>query len=110
MQKLFSYGTLQLKSVQIQNFGRILNGNTDLLEGYKLNYLEIRNKFVIDSSGTKKHPIITYSGRSNDQIEGVLFDLTEDELKQADKYEVEDYKRIKVKFKSGLIGWVYVSK
>ena len=38
----------------------------------------------------------------------MLFEVTHDELLLADSYEVDDYTRIKVKFKSGRGGWVYV--
>ena len=35
MENLFSYGTLQYRKVQIETFGRILNGTNDILIGYK---------------------------------------------------------------------------
>ena len=38
---LFSYGTLQLDQVQLENYGRKLKGNKDLLKGYRIEDLEI---------------------------------------------------------------------
>ena len=32
---LFSYGTLQLEAVQMANFGRLLTGQRDVLEGFR---------------------------------------------------------------------------
>lgn len=34
--------------------------------------------------------------------------MSSDELRQADSYEVSDYKRIQVKLDSGVSAWVYV--
>ena len=44
MENLFSYGTLQYRKVQIETFGRILNGTNDILIGYKLKELKIKNQ------------------------------------------------------------------
>ena len=108
MEKLFSYGTLQFKNVQLDTFGRILNGTKEKLLGYKTDRLRITDHSVINSSNTDSHPIIRYTGNEIDLVEGMVFEVTHDELLLADSYEVDDYTRIKVKFKSGRGGWVYV--
>ena len=108
-EKLFSYGTLQYEAVQLANFGRKLKGNKDQLPGFELSMLEITDPDVIASSGETFHPIITYTGNSNHAVEGMVFDISEDELKRADSYEVSDYKRIKVTLSSGISAWVYVN-
>ncbi|HEX3024371.1 MAG TPA: gamma-glutamylcyclotransferase family protein [Chitinophagaceae bacterium] len=110
MENLFSYGTLQLESVQKDTFGRKLEGSVDNLVGFKLTYLKITDEAVIASSGLSEHPIITYTSNAGDKIKGSVFSITEDELLQADKYEVDDYKRIAVTLESGKVAWVYVSK
>ncbi|WP_412850808.1 hypothetical protein ACL0VS_01630 [Chryseobacterium sp. PMSZPI] len=48
---LFSYGTLQKKQVQLETFGRVLQGEKDILSGYKLNMLEITDIEVLRKSG-----------------------------------------------------------
>lgn len=106
MQKLFSYGTLQYKKVQIKTFGRELKGKKDKLIRYKI-YM-IKNQKVISSSGESEHPIIEYTGNKKDLVEGVLFKIDNNELLKADLYEVKEYKRIEVVFVSGEKGWVYV--
>ena len=108
MEKLFSYGTLQFKNVQLDTFGRILNGTKEKLLGYKTERLKITDDSVINSSHNDNHPIIRYTGNKIDLVEGLLFEITHDELLLADSYEVDDYKRVKVTFKSGRVGWVYV--
>ena len=87
-QKLFSYGTLQLKNVQKETFGRNLLGKKDILLGYKLESLKIKDPSVL----------------------GTVFEVTSDELIEADNYEVEDYKRIEVILKSGIKSWVYAAR
>lgn len=110
MPYLFSYGTLQKEKVQLETFGRILKGEKDFLLGYKLNMLEITDPEVLRKSGQKYHPVLEFSGNADDEIEGVLFEVTEAEILQADEYEVDDYKRIETTFKSGKRGFIYVGK
>jgi len=38
----------------------------------------------------------------------MVFEITPEELAQADLYEVDDYKRVKCRLKSGIDAWVYV--
>lgn len=110
MPYLFSYGTLQKEQVQLETFGRILQGKKDVLSGYKLNMLEIADPEVLRKSGQKYHPVLEFSGNADDEIEGVLFEVTEAEILQADEYEVDDYQRIETIFKSGNKGFIYVGK
>ncbi|MCW8407425.1 gamma-glutamylcyclotransferase [Legionella sp. PATHC035] len=107
-EKLFSYGTLRYESVQLSNFGRKLQGAEDSLPGFGISKVRIKDLSVIATSGEDEHPIITYTGKSADSVEGMVFDVSAEELKKADSYEVADYKRIQVKLASGLYAWVYV--
>lgn len=109
MECLFSYGTLQLKNVQLKNFGRILNGTPDKIQGYKLCSVEIQDERVLSISSQKLHPILKRTADLNDEVSGVVFQLNPDELKKADSYEVKAYKRIQIKLKSGKKSWVYVA-
>lgn len=105
---LFSYGTLQLEKVQLESFGRKLIGSKEVLKGFKLEKLLITNKDVIKKSQQTHHPIAIPTGNNKDNITGMLYKITAEELRKADIYEVSDYKRIKVKFESSKTGWVYV--
>lgn len=106
--KLFSYGTLQYEAVQLANFGRKLEGSLDDLPGFELSMIEITDPSVIATSGEAFHPIISYTGNPADQVNGMVFEISAEELRRADSYEVSDYKRIAVKLKSGISAWVYV--
>lgn len=106
---LFSYGTLQLKKVQLSSFGRVLVGHKDELPNFKLEQLEITDPEVLAKSKKHFHPIAIPSANEKDVVPGMLFEITPMELAQADAYEVVDYKRIKATFKSGKQGWVYIA-
>jgi gamma-glutamylcyclotransferase (GGCT)/AIG2-like uncharacterized protein YtfP len=106
---LFSYGTLQLEKVQLESFGRKLNGTKDSLKGYRLTQLEITDENVLQQSEQQFHPMAIPSNNIDDKVDGVVFEITEEELQQADKYEVADYKRISVILESGKQAWIYVS-
>ena len=105
---LFSYGTLQLESVQTASFGRLLEGRDDVMPRYRKDVIEITDPDVIRTSGKRFHPIVVPSDDPSDAVEGRVFRITPEELARADRYEVSDYKRIEVTLRSGLIAWVYV--
>lgn len=109
MEKLFSYGTLQQENVQLENFGRKLSGVKATLPGYVLSTVKIKDRAVVEQSGTNIHPILRSTDKPEDHIEGTIFDITAEELKQADAYEVDEYIRIKANFLSGHTAWVYVA-
>jgi gamma-glutamylcyclotransferase (GGCT)/AIG2-like uncharacterized protein YtfP len=105
---LFSYGTLQDKSVQLANFGRELTGHADALPGYQQTFVEITDPAVIATSGKTHHPIVQASADPGDEVGGTVFEITASELASADSYEVSSYKRVSVQLKSGVQAWVYV--
>jgi hypothetical protein len=107
VEKLFSYGTLQLESVQVETFGRKLHGTSDILVGYVLSEVRITDKAVIEASGKEVHPILKYTGKNDDRVEGTIFELSSSELAQADEYEVDDYVRLAGDFTSGHVAWIY---
>lgn len=108
MPYLFSYGTLQLEQVQRDTFGRKLKGRADALIGFSKTMVEITDPEVLASSGERFHPIVTRSDNPNDRVAGTVFEVTESELRNADAYEVDDYKRENVKLASGRMAWLYV--
>ncbi len=106
---LFSYGTLQLDSVQLASFGRLLHGCDDAVPGWCLEQIEILDPEVVRLSGQKFHPLMRPSIKADDQVIGRVFRLTAQELAAADRYEVSDYRRIEVVLASGATAWVYVA-
>ncbi|MEC4091738.1 gamma-glutamylcyclotransferase family protein [Pseudoalteromonas rubra] len=109
MEALFSYGTLQQSQVQLDNFGRLLEGEADYLVGYRLGQVRITDPEVLKSSGKTYHPILIYTANQNDQVAGTVFLITQQELMCADSYEVADYARQEAKLKSGKTCWIYAA-
>lgn len=107
MELLFSYGTLQFEKVQLESFGRLLTGKSETLEGYRLGEVEIKDPEVLRLSAKRFHPIAIPC--LDEQIEGMVFEITHEELLRSDSYEVEEYTRQAIPMKSGLKAWVYVS-
>lgn len=108
MEFLFSYGTLQSKKVQFEIFGRELTGFNDVLLGYKLNKVKINDQNVVVLSDEIYHPIAVITCDLVDEILGMVFEITTEELAQSDKYEVDEYQRVLGWLKSGQLAWVYV--
>lgn len=105
---LFSYGTLQNEAIQLSTFGRRLKGVPDSLIGYRQTKVPIRDQ--PDANGDQYYLNAQATGRDTDNVSGTRFEVTEQELKEADVYEATaDYKRITVILSSGATAWVYVS-
>ena len=93
---LFSYGTLQLPDVQRATFGRLLDGQPDALVGFEL-------------STARSHANVTVTGRPEDRVSGVVYEVTDVELAAADRYEQRaSFGRIAALLASGRQAWVYV--
>ncbi len=108
-ENLFSYGTLQKDKVQLELFRRLLNGNKDILKGYKLSSIEIKDESFL-SKGEQKYQLIAMLSKDNtDTIEGTVFEISEEELLLSDKYEPDNYKRVKVVLQSGKEAWIYTA-
>ena len=106
--RLFSYGTLQTPSVQVEHFGRELRGEQDVLPGYRQDWVTITDPAVVEVSGTDRHPIVRHTGEQKDTTAGTVLEVTTAELAAADIYEVDDYRRALVRLGSGIEAWVYL--
>jgi gamma-glutamylcyclotransferase (GGCT)/AIG2-like uncharacterized protein YtfP len=110
LEHLFSYGTLQMESVQLATFGRKLSGEPDALLGYRQSKIEIQDPKVAATSGANYHLNAQFTGRDSDFVAGTVFKVTMKELELADHYEdAANYKRVSVQLKSGTRVWIYVA-
>jgi len=110
MELLFSYGTLQQEEVQLQTFGRRLSGLKTTIAGFKVGTLKIKDPEVVALSGKEVHPILQRTQDLQDQVSGMAFEVTEDELLLADRYEVPQYKRVLVKSTDDRAVWIYADR
>jgi len=108
-EKLFTYGTLQSEVVQLETFGRTLDGRPDALVGYTVVMIEIEDQDFIATSGTAHHRNLRFTGLPTDIIEGTVLSLTSKELQLSDSYEPSGYERIQVQLRSGSTAWIYVN-
>lgn len=106
--RLFAYGTLQLEKVQIDTFGRRLEGKPDALVGYRITTVEVRDQEFIAKAGSAQQRSLQYTGVTSDIVEGIVLELTRQELEQADAYEPVEYKRKLVQLTSGTEAWIYL--
>ena len=96
MPYLFAYGTLQQDDVQRATFGRPLQGQNDALVGF-------------EQTMVRGHLNVTATGRPDDRVAGIVFEVTEADLAAADRYEERaSYARIAGTLASGKKAWVYV--
>jgi gamma-glutamylcyclotransferase (GGCT)/AIG2-like uncharacterized protein YtfP len=109
MPLLFSYGTLQHPQVQISTFGRLLDGQPDELVGFEQSLLEMDDPEFVATSGKAHHAIVTFNGRDDSRVSGMVFELSESELVSADGYEPAGYRRVSATLASGKQAWVYAA-
>lgn len=89
-------------------FGRRLEGDSDQLPGYRLTTVKITDPEVVRISGSDEHPMLRASDDLSDCVDGVVFEITEDDLCAADAYEDDSYVRASVTLSSGTRSWVYL--
>lgn len=96
MPYLFAYGTLQQDDVQRATFGRPLQGQSDALVGFARTMV-------------RGHLNVAMTGRPEDRVEGLVYEVSEADLVAADRYEERaSYARTIGTLASGQHAWVYV--
>lgn len=108
-ERLFSYGTLQSEAVQLQTFGRRLEGKPDSLVGFQVVMIRIEDHEFVIKSGNAEHRNLQFTANDAHVVDGTVLTLTYDELQHADAYEPEPYKRMLVQLRSGTSAWVYIA-
>lgn len=104
---IFTYEISKSNDIQLQNNGDKHNGTKDTLSGYKIHSLDTENLTSDDSS---QNQIATKSADKSNQIEGLVFEITGEELIEVDKSEVSKSKRVMETTDLGAEVWVYVAK
>src|SRR5262245_61388897 len=110
MALLFSYGTLQQEAVQMSTFGRRLRGEPDELVGFEQGVFRIDDPEFVATSGMAHHAIVRFNGKPESRVRGTVFEVTDAELANADRYEPAGYRRIATRLASGKEAWVYAEE
>ena len=90
-------------------FGRRLTGARDILKGFKLSPIEIKDEAFLKKGEQKNQLTAIASNDEKDTIEGTVLEITEEELLLIDRYEPDNYKRVKVMLESGKQAWIYLA-
>ena len=96
-ERLFAYGTLNDAAKQTELFGRRIQGTPDVLDAYAAS--------EIVEDGETYRAAVPQEGAS---IEGFVLELGEGDLKAADAWEGDAYRRQTLQLRSGVSAWVYV--
>lgn len=95
METLFVYGTLREAHIQQHLLGRVLEGQSDSLQGFRRNWILLPPYPVAMPSEPDEH------------IQGLVLRVTADELAILDTYEGICYLRQRLTLISGIEAWVY---
>ena len=109
MPRLFSYGTLQQEAVQLATFGRRLEGSPNAIVGFQLAVFRVDDPEFIAKSGKADHAIVRFTGSDSDRVNGMVIEVTDEELAKSDSYEPSGYTRVEATLASGGRAWVYAA-
>ncbi len=108
MPLLFSYGTLQQESVQLETLGRVLKGTDDALVGFEMSTVTVQNAVFVAATGKAVHANVVFSGGRDSSVRGRVFEISDQELALCDEYErPAQYVRVLARLSSGNEAWVY---
>ena len=95
--------------MQLATFGRLLDGQRDELVGFEASLVAIADARRAAFPGKTHHGNVVWNGRTECRVSGTVFEITDDELALADRYEqLDSYQRVAVTLASGAQAWVYV--
>lgn len=98
--KLFVYGSLKDPEVQQLFMGRIIKGTPNTISGYTLSTIDY---------GLETFPVLIPDGLNKQKINGLVLELSSEEIQVIDNYEGEEYVRIQATLADNTKAWVYVS-
>jgi len=96
MVNIFTYGTLMDESVRTRVLGKEITGKNDSLSNFKLKQHSILYSY----------PVVEKDEGNN--VVGMVFEVTDNDLVKLDYYESDYYRREKVTLDSGVKSMVYV--
>ena len=78
-----------------------------MLVGFELSTKKIEDPAFVATSGKSEHAIVTFTGKDDSRVSGMVFEVTEAELAKSDAYEPAGYGRVLGTLVSGRQAWVY---
>lgn len=80
------------------------------LVGFEQSLVEITDPDLVATSGKTHHAIVTFTGSTESRVRGIVFEVSDSELAQADAYEPAGYVRVATTLGSGKEAWVYAER
>ena len=96
---LFVYGTLTTDGTLKNVIGRDVPGMPVTLDGYVSKAITIENEF---------YPAAEKNTECS--IQGLLVEITPEELEKLDAWETDAYRRKEVELTNGIKAWIYLNK
>lgn len=109
VESLFTYGALQAPDVQLDTFGRLIDGEDDALAGFRLDDGEVGDDRSPSSQAAHRRRVLRHTGHPHDRVFGAVLPLSPAELDAADELLAAGARRVSVVLESGLSAWVYVA-
>ena len=103
MIKLFSYGTLCEKDIQIKEFGQefYVEPHLDYISGWDIIKVKMYGEY---------HKVAIPNGNSTSTIMGAIIHIPEEMMPMVDEYEGLEYKKVNIKTLSDLDCIMYVKR
>ena len=100
--KLFSYGTLCMKDVQLREFGQefYVEPSSDYISGFEIVKQRIDGDFYN----------VAIPNKNAKPLEGYIVHIPENIMSLVDEYEGEEYKRTTIKTLNGVNCIMYIKK
>jgi gamma-glutamylcyclotransferase (GGCT)/AIG2-like uncharacterized protein YtfP len=97
---VFVYGTLTDQKILKNIIGRNVSGIPITLDGY-----DGSKKIIIENES-----YLAAEKNIECSIQGLLIEITSEELETLDVYETDAYKRKEVELTNGIKAWIYINK
>ena len=103
MIKLFSYGTLCEKDIQLKEFGQefYVEPHLDYITGWDIIKVKMYGEY---------HKVAIPNGNSTSTIMGAIIHIPEEMIPMVDEYEGLEYKKVNIKTLSDLDCIMYVKR
>ncbi|MFS0866918.1 gamma-glutamylcyclotransferase family protein [Microbacterium sp. 179-B 1A2 NHS] len=108
LERLFVYGALRQRDLQLDTFGRIVESEPGILPGYTASVQGIADGRFTDAGGPVVQPVLRRTGDPLDKVPGEVLRLELIELEAADEVQMATFRRTRVRLSDGKDAWVYL--
>ncbi|MBN1951279.1 MAG: gamma-glutamylcyclotransferase [Bacteroidales bacterium] len=96
---IFAYGTLCDVKVRKDVIGYVSDAKPSSLKGFTMSEIVLEHI---------SYPVIVEDRLAEDSLEGIIFQIEEEDLQKLDAYETNAYRRIQITTMTGETAWTYI--